>query len=112
MPPKKDTPAPQGETTSPAAKAPVEPELRSITINFDYPVTFGGRTYATVQMVEPIVADQLAVELPGQTAGEFEARLVARQCNMPLDAVKTLRTCDYNKLSRAFATFMHGPKAV
>lgn len=92
------------------SEQPAESDLRATPVVFDFPVTFEGRTYAEVQLVEARVSDQLAVDLPGQSLGQFEARLIARLANMPFEALLLLRTCDYGKLSRAFADFSFGPK--
>ncbi|MEG2173147.1 MAG: phage tail assembly protein [Desulfovibrionaceae bacterium] len=83
--------------------------LRTAHITFSYPLHFGEQTWPEVTMTEPLVSDQLAVDEAGQTNGQFEARLIARQCGLPFEAVRQMRTCDYNKLSTAFKTFLSGP---
>lgn len=83
--------------------------LRTVQVQFSYPIRFAGQEWPEVTMTEPLVADQLAVDEAGQTNGQFEARLIARQCGLPFEAVRQMRTCDYNKLSAAFKTFLSGP---
>lgn len=83
--------------------------LRTITVRFAYPLRFGEQAWDEATLTEPLVADQLAVEEPGQSNGQFEARLIARQCGLPFEAVRTMRSCDYGKLSKAFQRFLSGP---
>ena len=86
-------------------------ELRTVKVVFSYPVNFSGQEWPEVTMTEPLVADQLAVDEPGQSNGQFEARLIARICGLPFEAVRQMRSCDYNKLTGVLRTFLSGPAA-
>ncbi|MDO8608246.1 MAG: phage tail assembly protein [Phaeospirillum sp.] len=86
-------------------------DLRKSEITFPRPVKIGGSSYTAITMREPLVEDEIAAlsESLTNTNSENEARLVARLCNLPAEAVMKMRSAQYRTLQRPLLVFLSTP---
>ncbi|TAN72022.1 MAG: phage tail assembly protein [Magnetospirillum sp.] len=86
-------------------------DLRKTIILFPRPTKIGGGTYTSVTMREPMVEDEIAVVAESETGTnqESEARLVARLCDLPADAVIKMKSGQYRVLQRPLLVFLSTP---
>ena len=86
-------------------------DLRTVEITFPRPLKIGGSTCTSITMREPIIEDEIAAlsESVTGTNSENEARLVARLCNLPTEAVMKMRSAQYRMLQRPLLVFLSTP---
>lgn len=108
-----DTPAPAPpapETPDPAPPpSPPPPAARMpevVPIALDHPVEADGATVEALSMRRPRVADQLAAEKTGGTAGAQEVALFANLCQISPETIRRLALSDYFEMQRVFKGFL------
>lgn len=85
--------------------------LRKTAIPFPHPIRIGESTYTSITMREPLVEDEIAVVSQSVTGTnqENEARLIARLCDLPAEAVIKMRSAPYRVLQRPLLDFLSSP---
>ncbi|MEP1637269.1 phage tail assembly protein [Ascidiaceihabitans sp.] len=78
----------------------------SKTVHFkDHPLMIDGTEVKSVDMREPLVDDQLAVDHI-QSAGRSEVTIIANLCELPPETVGSLKMRQYGRLQDAYRAFM------
>lgn len=78
----------------------------SKTVHFrDHPLMIDGTEVKSVNMREPLVEDQLAVDHI-QSAGKSEVAIIANLCELPPEAIGSLKMRQYGRLQDAYRAFM------
>lgn len=96
------------EMTEQAADSALPP----VPVALSRPFTVGDAVYTQLTLREPYVEDQLAVDIPGSTQGQYELRMVARLCGVSAEALRKLPSCDYAQLQRTLHRFLSPRVAV
>lgn len=86
-----------------AAKAQ---QAGSVTIPLTKPMDVDGTKVAALQMREPTVADQLALDAVDGGDVAKELHMIANLCMVTADNLKTLTLRDYKKVQAAFLGFI------
>lgn len=85
--------------------------MNPITIPLDAPLAVGGKSLAALTMREPTMAEEedamaQAVDLGrGMVPLTTEMCMYASLCNVPYDAVRSMKSVDYQKLRDAYQRF-------
>lgn len=86
--------------------------LPPVPVPLSRPFKVGDATYTQLTLREPFVEDQIVVDMPGSTQGQYELRLIAHLCGVPAEALRKLPSCDYAQLQRALHRFLSPHAAV
>lgn len=80
----------------------------SAKIDLSRPVNIDGVYIDTLTMREPTVGDQMAADEkhPASPNSIREVTLFANLCEVPVDAIASLRLKDYQKLQDAYSGFL------
>jgi len=94
------------EVSGAPAQSSESSALPPVTVPLSRPFVVGDATYTKLTVREPFVEDQMAVDVPGSTQGQYEVRMVARLCDVSVEALRKLPSCDYAKLQQALYGFL------
>lgn len=80
------------------------------TIALKEPVEFNGKTYDSLTMVKPKVADQVDSYKNGMTQAEADVAMIAAICSVPVGVIRELSFADYEQLGQILRNFPLPPR--
>ncbi len=78
----------------------------AVTIPLSKPIDIDGAKVSSLQMREPTVGDQLAMESLDGSAGQKEVAIFAMLCMVKPEDLHGVSLRDYGKLQKAFSDFL------